>query len=283
MAVGGGTPQGRLGQESRARWDRYKGGGHERRRLQRPHSEVSQGARRDPPARDRKGGPPGPGGGPAQRQGDLPRPRDGDARRHRLLPRDQRRNRAGISRASHGLDAGGRQSTVTPLALIGVAHLSISLLTNWARYSGVALFALGPEQLLAVNLVIGDCLLAFVRNEPVDELLAKLLLHMRMLGRVNQDDTVLVEQQFVSLHRDDEVGLVLERNPRAAVRHNIGSAGCCYVERGTHALPNRFVPGPSLLLDVDADALPEIDFRNVRAGVVAARDEGCTLGLNGFQ
>src|SRR5262249_44224629 len=117
---------------------------------------------------------------------------------------------------------------------------------------------LGPDHLLAVNLVIGDCLLAFVRNEPVDELLAKLLLHMRMLGRVNQDDTVLVEQQFVSLHRDDEVGLVLERNPRAAVRHNIGSAGCCYVERGTHALPNRFVPGPSLLLDVDADALPEI-------------------------
>ena len=27
---------------------------------------------------------------------------------------------------------------VTPLALIKVAHLSISLLTNWARYSGVA-------------------------------------------------------------------------------------------------------------------------------------------------
>src|SRR5262249_43648491 len=115
-----------------------------------------------------------------------------------------------------------------------------------------ALFALGPEQLLAVNLVIGDCLLAFVRNEPVDELLAKLLLHMRMLGRVNQDDTVLVEQQFVPLHRDDEVGLVLERNPRAAVRHNIGSAACCYVERGTHALPDRFVPRPSFLLDVDA-------------------------------
>jgi len=55
-----------------------------------------------------------------------------------LLPRDQRRNRAGISRASHGLDAGGRQSTVTPLALIGVAHPSTSLLTNGARYSCVA-------------------------------------------------------------------------------------------------------------------------------------------------
>src|SRR5215831_14591293 len=71
-----------------------------------------------------------------------------------------------------------------------------------------------------------------------------------------------------------KVGLVLERKPRAAIRHHIGSAGCCCVERGTHALPDRFVPRPSLLLDVDADALPEIDFRNMRAGVVAARDEG---------
>src|SRR5262252_978242 len=143
--------------------------------------------------------------------------------------------------------------------------------------------ALWPEHLLAVNPVVGDCLLALVRDEPVDELLAKLLLHMRMLGRINQDDTVLVEQQFVALHRDDEVGLVLERNPGAAVRQNIGSAGCCYVERGTHALPDRFVPRPSLLFDVDAGVLPEFDFRNMRTGVVAARDEGCTLGLNALQ
>src|SRR5262249_38297586 len=78
---------------------------------------------------------------------------------------------------------------------------------NPCNHHALVLFALGPEQLLTVNLVIGDCLLAFVRNEPVDELLAKLLLHMRMLGRVNQDDTILVEQQFVPLHRDDEVGL----------------------------------------------------------------------------
>src|SRR5215470_12917201 len=145
------------------------------------------------------------------------------------------------------------------------------------------LFALGPEHLLTVNLVIGDCLLAFVRNEPVDELLAKLLLHMRMLGRVNQDHTVLVEQQFVALHRDDEVGLVLERNPRAAVRHHIGSGGCCYVERGTHALPDRFVPRPSLLLDVDAGGLPEVEFGDMGARAVAARDEGGTLGLNALQ
>src|SRR5262245_9393283 len=82
---------------------------------------------------------------------------------------------------------------------------------NPCNRHALGLVVLGPEHLLAVNLVIGDCLLAFVRNEPVDELLAKLLLHMRMLGGINRDDTVLVEQQFVALYRDDEVGLVLER------------------------------------------------------------------------
>src|SRR6516165_7833631 len=187
-----------------------------------------------------------------------------------------------------------RSSMMSDLRLARCAHGAVIIqkndsfpfgdaCVNPCDHHALGLFALGPEQLLAVNPVIGDCLLAFVRDEPVDELLAKLLLHMRMLGRVNQDDTVLVEQQFVALHRDDEVVLVLERKPRAAVRHHIGSGGCCYVERGTHALPDRFVPRPSLLLDVDAGGLPEVEFRNMRAGVVAARDEGCTLGLNGLQ
>jgi hypothetical protein len=35
-------------------------------------------------------------------------------------------------------DAAPRQSTLTPLALIGAAHFTISLCTNIARYSGVA-------------------------------------------------------------------------------------------------------------------------------------------------
>src|SRR5262245_29790046 len=77
--------------------------------------------------------------------------------------------------------------------------------------------------------------------------------------------------------------LVLERNPRAAVRHHIGSGGCCYVERGTHALPDRFVPRPSLLLDVDAGGLPEVEFGDMGARTVAARDKGCALGLDGLQ
>src|SRR6516165_7742286 len=150
-----------------------------------------------------------------------------------------------------------------------------SLQSSQQSPAGISLYALGsvllwPEHLLALNLVVGDCLLAIVRNEPVDELLAKLLLHMRMLGRVYQYGVILVEQQFIAFHCDDEVRLVLEREPRAAVRQHIGPGGCCHVERGTHALSDRFVPRPFLLLDVDAGGMPEIDFRNMRTGPVAA-------------
>src|SRR6516165_6980716 len=70
--------------------------------------------------------------------------------------------------------------------------------------------ALWPEHLLAVNLVVRDCLLALVRNEPVEKLLAKLLLHMRVLGRVHQYDAVLVEQQLIASHCDHAAGFVLK-------------------------------------------------------------------------
>src|SRR6516162_10913458 len=114
----------------------------------------------------------------------------------------------------------------------------ISLQSSQQSPAGISLYALGsvvlwPEHLLAFNLVVGDCLLAIVRNEPVDELLAELLLHMRMLGRIYQYGVILVEQQFIAFHCDDEVRLVLEREPRAAVRQHIGPGGCCHVERGT--------------------------------------------------
>src|SRR5262245_3599429 len=116
------------------------GGDHERRRVQRQHSQVPQDAGGERPARDREGGPPGLGGGQAQGQRKIPRQGYGHARRYRLLTRDQRRDRVGVSSAINGMGvpAARGQSTVTPLALIGPAHFSISLLTNWPRYSGVA-------------------------------------------------------------------------------------------------------------------------------------------------
>src|SRR5262249_32735827 len=88
-----------------------------------------------------------------------------------------------LARCAHWRSDKVRKMTAFPSATRPSIHAIITLRS----------LALWPEHLLAFNLVVGDCVLALVRNEPVDELLAKLLLHMRMLGRVNQDDTVLVE------------------------------------------------------------------------------------------
>src|SRR6516164_2994608 len=82
--------------------------------------------------------------------------------------------------------------------------------TGWKSRSRARSLALWPEHLLAVNLVVRDCLLALVRNELVDELLAKVLLDRRRVGRVHQYDAVLVEQQVIVLHCEDEVGFVLK-------------------------------------------------------------------------
>src|SRR5262249_32748994 len=101
---------------------------------------VTQDGRGARAARDREGGAPGLGGRQAQGQRKVSRQGHGHARRDRLLPRDQRRDRAGVRSALDGMGApplASRQSTVTPLALIRPAHFSISFLTNWPRSCGV--------------------------------------------------------------------------------------------------------------------------------------------------
>src|SRR5262245_20884814 len=97
------------------------------------------------------------------------------------------------------------------------------------RHGGV-----GEEQLLAVDLVVGDRLLPFGRHQPVDEGLAQLRLYMRMLGGIDQNDAVLVEQAVVAFHHDGEVAAVPERQPSAAVREHIGVGCGGGVERRAH-------------------------------------------------
>jgi hypothetical protein len=65
------------------------------------------------------------------------------------------------------------------------------------------------EQLLAVDLVVGDVALPFGRDEPVDELLAQLFLYMRVFLRVHQHHAVLVEVALVALDGDDQIALFL--------------------------------------------------------------------------
>jgi hypothetical protein len=53
---------------------------------------------------------------------------------------------------------------------------------------------IGDEGLLALDLVTRDRVLALPRNQPIDEGLAQVRLHMRVLGGVHQYHGILVEQ-----------------------------------------------------------------------------------------
>jgi hypothetical protein len=86
-----------------------------------------------------------------------------------------------------------------------------------ARHIGVR-----EEQLLAADLVAGNRLLSFRRNQPVDEGLAQFLLHVRMFGRVHEDHAILVEHALVAGDQVVEFAAVLECQPVAAVCQHIG-------------------------------------------------------------
>src|SRR5215467_1719076 len=172
-------------------------------------------------------------------------------------------------------------STILPLsrlrALIFMTPLLKSAISR-PRHIGI-----GEEQLLPVDLVVRDRLLAFGRDEPVDEGLAERLLDVRMLFGIDQHDAVLVEQALVAGDEDVEIAAVLERKPGAAVGEHIGVGRGRGVERRAHALADLLVPGTFLLADVDAGGLPEVEFGDMGARAVAARDEGRALGLDRLQ
>src|SRR5258708_24126834 len=76
---------------------------------------------------------------------------------------------------------------------------------------------------------------------------------------------------------------ILERETGAAVGEHIGVGGGRGIERGAHALADLLVPGTFVLADVDAGGLPEVEFGDMGARAVAARDEGRAFGLDGLQ
>src|SRR4051812_5601672 len=85
------------------------------------------------------------------------------------------------------------------------------------RYIPEASLRIRKEQLLAADLVVGDRFLSGGRDDPVDECLAELRLHARMLRGIDQHDSILVEEASVALHRDGELAAVLEGKPGCAV------------------------------------------------------------------
>src|SRR3954469_21762521 len=115
------------------------------------------------------------------------------------------------------------------------------------------------EELLAVDLVVGDRLLALGGDQPVDESLAHLLLDVRMLRRIDEHHAVLVVEALVALDHDREVATVLEGKPGAAVGEDVGAHPAGGIQRRTHALTGIAVPGALLFCDVDARKLPDLE------------------------
>src|ERR671937_402611 len=105
-----------------------------------------------------------------------------------------------------------------------------------------SLVRVGKEELLAVDLVGRDGLLACGRDEPVDKCLAPLLLHVGMLHGIDQHHAALVEEALVALDNDGEIAPILEREPRATVGEDVGVHPGGGVERGPHALARVPVP-----------------------------------------
>src|SRR5262249_32158846 len=93
---------------------------------------------------------------------------------------------------------------------------------------------IGHEELLALDLVTRDRVLALSRNQPIDEGFAQGPFHMWVLGGVHQYHVILVEQSLVALNEDVKFATVLKRDPGAAIgkRISVGSGGD--VKRGLH-------------------------------------------------
>src|SRR5262245_41783262 len=90
---------------------------------------------------------------------------------------------------------------------------------------------------------------------------------------IHQHHAVLVEESLVALDRNQKVAAVLERQPRAAIRQDVGVRCRRRVEGRAHPLADRLVPGISAPLDVDAGGLPKVELSDVRAGAITTRDE----------
>src|SRR5258705_11702297 len=115
--------------------------------------------------------------------------------------------------------------------------------------SGPRHITIGEEELQALDLETRDSVLALSRNQPIDEGLAQVRLHLRVLGGVHQYHAILVEQPLVALNDDIKFPAVLTRYPGAAIGKHISVGRGGVVERGHHALTDRRVPKAWALRD----------------------------------
>src|SRR5437899_12435652 len=91
---------------------------------------------------------------------------------------------------------------LAPLAVATLEHAS-----------GPRHTSIGDEELLAVDLVTRDRVLALSRNQPIDEGFAQVRLHMRVLGGVHQYHGILVEQPRGAISDDIKFAAGRSRDP----------------------------------------------------------------------
>src|SRR5262245_56642536 len=149
---------------------------------------------------------------------------------------------------------------------------------------GVGISRVGEEQLLAIDLIVGDGFLTFRRYQRIDEWLTDFGLHVRMFGRGHRYTGLLVDHAFVVFNENWQVTPVLEVYPRRAVGQDIAIAGDRHLERSIHTLVNRCVPGAAVVLDIDPEVLvPDHEFLDMGARTIAPRYERRRFGLDRFK
>src|SRR3954465_8142666 len=141
------------------------------------------------------------------------------------------------------------------------------------RYIPEASLGVRKEQLLAVDLIVRDGCLPGRRGDPAYERLAELRLDARMLGRIHQHDSILVEQALVALDGDGEIAAIPKGEPGATIRQDIGVHAGGGVQRRPHPLAGIAVPGTFRARDVDAPHLPELELREIAAAMVTSGHE----------
>src|SRR5262245_24097995 len=104
-----------------------------------------------------------------------------------------------------------------------------------------------------------------------------------MLRRVDEHDSVLVEELLVALDEDREIAAVLEGEPGAAVGEDVGVQRRGGIERRAHPGARFLVPRPFLGVDVHAGRFPIAQLRRVRAALVGAGHEWSLRSLDLLQ
>ena len=94
---------------------------------------------------------------------------------------------------------------------------------------------------------------------------------MRMFGRIDQHDAVLVEQLLIAFDHDHQIAAIPERQPGATVSERVSIHGRGRVQRRSHTGSGFAIPGAIAGLRVDAGGFPQAQFCGMRTAFVAAR------------